>query len=985
MPGSRLPVAFAREAVSTLAKRIPAAAATVALGCLFLAAGVGEALAQETGRVAGTVRAASDLSPLAGAQVSVRGTGLGALTDEEGQFSIRGVPAGSHTLEVRLIGHGQVTRDIQVTAGQTATVEVEMRQQALEMESIVVTGTAGGARRREIGNRVTQISAEQIENVPVARVADVLQGRSPGATILENSGMVGAGTTIRLRGHNSLGNNQPLVYVDGVRVNIDNTRNAYEDEANQTISPLDGINPQDIERIEVVNGPSATTLYGTEASGGVIQIFTKSGSGAETAQWSASIEQGMNTLPHVGPKHDETELNLNCGLRDPVPPGCPESGSFIKEGHKQKYALSVRGGIQQIDYYTSGNWGQDNGVFGDQGRTEYGMRGNFGFQPSSALRIQFNNFYSNRDITWIPDGNNAEGLLLNVFRGDAGYTPDSNDALTLEMDLTTQVQHFTSGVNATWSPGAGVTQTLKAGIDFVNQHYQETKPWQYFLDRGGSRESDEYHSRTLTLDYTGTWRTELTGDFASSFSWGGQLFQDTERRLDGFGEDFAGPGPKLVEDGATTAIFDEDLQTIVEGGAFLQEQVAWKDRLFLTGGVRFDGNSTFGEDFGVEIYPKVQGSYMLSDGEFWPDWWGTMKLRGAYGWSGRSPGPFDKLRTWSSVGLAGRPGVSPGNVGNPDLGPERTREWEAGFEAGMFDERLSLEATRYDQRTTDALVSVQPIPSMGFTSRQLKNVGELKNAGWEIATNLSVVRDRDVSWDVGFQFSTNESEVIDLGDQDRLYAGWRQWIAVGEPIPVMIQERVRNPDAPWDQMEINPDSVIGPTMPTHSWSANTDLVLARRVTLKATGEFQGGHFLSSGTAYQNVRRFAWTGKPEGSELTCIEIQQRMQAGNTQGLTAGERAHCDRNATSYGMWTKPADFFKLRTAAVSYRIPEQVLPVSLQGATFTVSGRNLLKITDYPGVDPEAFEDGSASSATFRQEYYNVPPLRSFSATLSLNF
>jgi hypothetical protein len=200
-----------------------------------------------------------------------------------------------------------------------------------------------------------------------------------------------------------------------------------------------------------------------------------------------------------------------------------------------------------------------------------------------------------------------------------------------------------------------------------------------------------------------------------------------------------------------------------------------------------------------------------------------------------------------------------------------------------------------------------------------------------------------------------------------------------------VQERVRNPDAPWDQAEFNGDSIIGPTMPTYSWSVNTDVTLASRLTMRATGDFQGGHYLSSGTAYQNVRRQAWPGRPPGATATCPEIQQRAASGNTQGLTALDRALCDRNDTSYGMWTFPADFFALRSVSASYALPQSILPGGFTGARITLSGRNLLKITDYPGVDPEASEEGSLASSQFRQEYYNLPPLKSFTATLSLNW
>jgi len=974
----------ASEGPKTAGAGVRGGVVALAMSLAVWLAGPGQAAAQETGRIAGSVNAASTMEPLSGVQVSVRGTGLGTLTEDDGQFSIRGVPTGEQTVVFRLIGYSVQRRTVQVQAGQTTTVEIELGQQALEMEQIVVTGTAGGARRREIGNTVSQISAEEIEDAPANRVADVLQGRSSGTSVLENSGQVGAGTTIRIRGNNSLSSNNPLVYVDGMRVSSGSS-GAYEDEVNQSVNFLDAVNPEDIDRVEIVKGPAATTLYGTEASGGVIQIFTKSGANVEVTRWSAKVEQGMNVLPRIGPENDPSELGMTCSETEPEPPGCPARGSYDRPGHAQTYSLSVRGGTGGFDYYTSGNFSDENGVIPPQGAQSYNVRGNFGYEPSSALRFQFNTFVSSRNITWVPDGNNAEGFLLNTFRGDAGYAPDNENTLTLDMGLETSVENITTGLNMTWNPGGGVTQSLKAGMDHNQTQYQEDKPFGFFTEPRGNRESDEFLERTLTLDYTGNWRTDFAEEFSSTFSWGGQLFHEHSRRLDGYGEGFAGPGPKLTEDGADTEIFDEDHLTVVEGGAFFQEQVGWNDQLFVTAGVRIDGNSAFGEDFGAEVYPKIQGSYMLSDNEFWPEWWNTMKLRAALGKSGTAPGPFDQLRTWGSVGVSGQPGVTPGNVGNPDLGPEVTNEWEAGFESSFADGRVTGQFTYYDQKTSDALVGVQSVPSTGFISTQLENVGELKNSGIEASANVDVIRADALSWSVGGQFSTFESEALDLGPVESVDVPWRQEIVVGHPVPVMVQERVRNPDAAWDEAEFADDSIIGPTMPTRSWSLNTNVTVAQRLTFRAVGDFQGGHYLSSGTAYQNVRRGAWPGQPEGTSATCPEIQERADAGNTDGLTALDRALCDVNGTSYGMWTWPADFFKLRSASLTYQIPQSVLPGGIRGAKLNIAGRNLFKITDYPGVDPEAFEDGSAASSQFRQEYYNLPPLRSFTASLSLNW
>mgnify|MGYP000751820276 FL=1 len=221
---------------------------------------VGWAPAQaQTGTVTGSVRDGTNGQPIAGAQVSIPSLDIGALANNVGRFLLLNVPVGTHSVQFQYIGYGSETIEVTVAAGQTATSDARLRSEAISLEGVVVTGTAGSARRREIGNSITQINESQIEALPVSNVADILQGRTTGATVLQNGGMIGAGSTIKLRGNNSISQgNSPLVYIDGVRMRA--TGLIHSDEANQQSNPFDDINPNDIERIEVIKGAAATRL-----------------------------------------------------------------------------------------------------------------------------------------------------------------------------------------------------------------------------------------------------------------------------------------------------------------------------------------------------------------------------------------------------------------------------------------------------------------------------------------------------------------------------------------------------------------------------------------------------------------------------------------------------------------------------------------------------------------------------------------------------
>lgn len=939
------------------------------LSFLFIAGVSSAALAQ--GTVQGTVTDAEG-EPLPGVNVVIPELDLGAATGVDGSYVIADVPTGEHTVEARFVGFQPAQEQVTVEDGETSVVDFALRESTMEMDEIIVTGTGGNARRREIGNSIGQIDASKIEATPTANFGDLLQGRTAGATIMNNSGQVGAGSTIRLRGINSATQgNSPLIYIDGVRVS--GSSMAGDPETNQATSPLDDLNPDDIQRIEIIKGPAATTLYGTEASAGVIQVFTKEGA-AGAPRFDLTIRQGINNMGTAGHKDYHKELSLNNCEGEP---GCPEGGDWFRNGHVQNYNLSVRGGNENVNYFVSGKWGREEGVIDPQNTENYRIRGNVGFAPFENLQIRFNNSYSHRKTRWIPDGNNAEGLLLNVLRGDQGYTPDNNDALALEMDLFTTSNHFTSGLRFDWTPTDNMLHQLSLGIDYVESEYTEERPFGFFYDPLGDRENQTEHQRDLTLDYNGSFSANLSSSITSSSSWGGQLYSQSSYNLNGFGYEFAGPGRKVIDNAARTEAFESRIN-VVSGGFFGQQRFGLNDMLFLTLGLRVDGHSTFGEDFGLAPYPKVSMSYLISEHGFWPEWWETLKLRSAFGESGKAPGVFDALRTYDSVsGDEGEPGLTPSNLGNPDLGPERSREVELGFDASALDGRLTGSFTWYDQRTYEALIDVQPTPSEGFTNAQLRNVGELKNKGIEAELDVAVVRSEGFQWNVGGHFSTNFSEAVDLGDISSISVGWRQYIRPGYPVPSAFQDVVVNPnEVPEDPSSLEfEEQYLGPSYPTHTFGINTSFTL-QRLTVDVLGEGQSGHVIYAGTAYQNTRRSVW---PQ-----CSGIQERLESGDTAGLTAGEIGLCDPNQTTYGMWAQPADFFKLRSVSASYQLPDSWMPERVNGITLRFQARNLLTFTDFPGLDPEAFEDGSQDTL-YRQEYYNLPPSRSFALVLNAQF
>ncbi len=581
-------------------------ALTLAFG-LFAA---GPVLAQQMGQVTGTVTSQQTTMGLGDVQVSVPGTGLGSLTNQDGRFLILNVPVGEHEIVAQLIGYGEERQTVTVTAGAPVVVEFRLRTRAVELEGMVVTGTAIAAQRREVGNSISLITAEQIEALPVTNVQDILRGRTLGLTVTGSGAQPGAGSNLTIRGINSLtGRNNPLIFIDGIRMQ----EGQYETGSGNSegATALGSIDPRDIERIEVIKGAAASTLYGSEASAGVIQIFTKRGR-AGAPRWTFNTDQTITALGHIGPDADPTGLQINkCNVRGPfwpdsipLDPTCPESGSWVKNGYGQRYDMNVRGGTEDLTYYLSGGVTSEKGNVNAPkgGNQQMTLRSNFQFDGFENLQIRFNSSYSRSDIEWVANGDNWEGLMRNVATLWDDNT-DNQDALVFDKVEDQYINHFNFSSNINWTPRDNFRHRVNVGMDWSNSHFITYRPWGYFNAPLGDRTVDIENRRVITLDYAGSFSSSipaLSSDFNSVLSFGGQFtgVEETGNRTDV--DVFAGPGSNLLEQGQTVTNWNEDYTGRKSGGFFIQEQIGWKNRLFVTGGLRADSHS----DFGTELEHK---------------------------------------------------------------------------------------------------------------------------------------------------------------------------------------------------------------------------------------------------------------------------------------------------------------------------------------------------------------------------------------------
>ena len=964
---------------------------TVCAAVLVLLVLPASSAAQGTGTLTGLVTHATTGRGLGAAQVFVVGTQIGSLARGDGRYLILNVPAGTHQVQVILVGYPTETQEVTVQAGQSAVADFALTPRAIDMDEIIVTGTAGAVGRREVGNSISAINAEDVRGRAIKTMDDVLAASATGLDILYTGGDAGSGATIRIRGVNSITQeNEPLIYVDGIRVYSGHyippksgplPGLTTASTPGQRSSPLNDINPEDVARVEVIKGAAATTLYGTEAAGGVIQIFTKSGAGVQqgVTVWDAKITQGMSRLPSQwGPNGRPSEAWFNAY-------GPESEGIFLDQwldrGYFQEYSLSARGRREELTYFLSGRWLSDEGVLpSDQQSREWTVRANTSFAPTPAITIGFNNHLSRRKVDWIANGGEAEGFMVNVLRGSRDYTED-RDELVLELDFDDYQTHWISGIHFGYQPTTALEMRAAVGFDYVEQeHIADTPFGSWFVPRG-ERGLAGFRTETKTIDFRTTYRADVAG-VGTNTSVGFAVFDNLVRHTHGLATTFAGPQEPTLTSGAVRQVVENRLRE-VNAGFFVQEVLGFADKLYLTAGLRVDGNSAFGNDFGLQTYPKLSASYIISDEDFWPDALEVAKLRVAFGESGKAPGFFDAERVWAPIQTKeGQPGVSPRNLGNAALGPERTRELEAGFEMSAWDGRVGLDFSYYSQRTLDALVPATLDPSLGFQGSQLLNIGTIDNKGIEVALDTEPVRTRDLSWQLSLGLSTNKSEVVDLGGAAPIQIGGRIWAREGYPLASYFDVQVTNPDEiaePVYAMDPDPtfgrNVFIGPVFPELNWTISSALRIGDNLQISARGEFKGGQVMFSRTAEANTQRNTWP--------ACYDIQQRMAAGDLSDVTALQRSRC-KARPDRGTLTTRADFFRLRSLAVSYDLPESLVPASLSSLAVHVAATNLFKITDYWGLDPETWNTAGEPQLT-RNENYLLPPVQRFDFSLRMSF
>jgi TonB-linked SusC/RagA family outer membrane protein len=1011
----------------------------------------GRAAHAQTGRITGTVTDTAGGRPMAGVDISVVGAGgvaqAGARTDAAGKFTLGAVPAGTVQLRARMFGYAPKDRTISVIAGQTVTADFELSQRSIQLDQVVVTGTGGAVERRAVGNVIESINANDVLKTSAPRSVEQLIGaRTPGVMVLPATGQVGTGAQIRVRSVGSLSlSTDPIVYIDGVRMDA-NPAQGPTQRGGAGASRLNDINPEDIESIEIIKGPAAATLYGTEASNGVVQIITKRGANS-APHWDFTTRQGTNWLANpegraglLWSKNPTTgkleSLNL---YRYAIDSG---GGPIFSDGHNHGYSGNLHGGNDITRYYLSSSYDDDGGVVAWNWDKKFGGRANIDVEANKKLRIEGSLGYIRDRIRLAQNGSinpdpfsnlvwgrrsliaGTPGGCTTTCTGGFGFAPAS---LWDDVEDHADVDRMTTSVTANFEPVTWFTNRLAVGLD-VNSENNWTLYPRETADNAGFYGSNGLGAKTveraarnfLTFDYSGNLKYSLKSyDFTTTM--GFQAYRSELSNISASGTTFPA-APITTVSGTTTKNATEGYVANATVGLFVQQALAWQNRLFLTAAVRGDDNSAFGKDYSAAYYPKVSASWVLSEEPMWKEHGGIvaralgdLRLRGAYGAAGTQPGTFDAARLYtSSVGYQNGAGLVPSSVGNPQLKPERSTELELGFETSLIDRRVDLSYTHFGRKVTDAIVNVPVPPSVGFPGNQVVNIGRLATWGNELAANVRILQGRRVSWEVGTQLANNGNRVDDLGAGQQFLTvggGGQAQARVGYGIADFFMYKVRS-------------AVLSPTGAVISaicdgGTGKSGLEQGGPDAPCPIGTFTGtpaprvfwGHtqptwqqgFNTTVTLWDNLRLFARVDGNGGNWQSDTEIRALHNQGSTKAVIEQNDPFLQvyRQIEADAPSTYQAGFLKLRELSASYTFKSRLLQkIGASAGSVTLAGRNLsmlwtaeqgwntsrdgeiyVDVANQHVWDPEIRALGSLANG-----YQTImPPTASFVATFRLTY
>ena len=1004
------------------------------------------ALAQsQQATVSGKISAAGTAQPLVEARVQVVGQSIVGSASADGRYTLRGVSPGTIEIRVIRVGYVEQKKSVTVPPGGSVTLDFTMETAIVKLQEVVTTAT-GEQRKVELGNTVAVIDvARRVEETPIHSMNDLLVAKAPGVAVLPGN-MTGAGAQIRIRGLNSVTrSNAPIYIIDGVRMD-GGTGNISV--GGTSSSRLGDLSPDEIESIEIVKGPSAATLYGTDAANGVIVISTKKGRPGNT-RWTWNAEQGVvqdkNEYPKTWAEWGHTTTGnttqiarcINVTLADG---SCKmDSLTFshqirdsryspIATGKRSQYGMQINGGNDAIRFFVSGNLEDEIGPIKMPGldvkyldSTKVGVRdewmhpealqhSNFranlsgSFTPKLDMQVQsafiksdfrlpqvdnnvnsfYYNAYTNQGHNYIVNGTNGlnySGIssIGEPLHGWAQFTP----ADIFQRTALEGVQRFIGSTTANWRPMAWLQNDGTVGVDFAADNTFSLQRLNEGPDFGTQRLGAITDRRDMTRIFTATVRSTATWNanaWANLRTTVGADYGNNETEFSNANSTQLAPGGQTVGSGAVKGASNQSPTATKTLGYYAQEQLALRDRLFLTGAVRYDQNSAFGTKFKGVAYPKFSASYNISDESFFPrtEYLNSLHLRLAYGASGVQPGATAALRTFQTATtniVVDRTGLLANAIGNPALKPELSVEWETGFDAKVLQNKVNVEFTYYSI---------------------LKNLGSVKNAGAELSLNSQIIDRRNFGWDLTIGGAHNVNKLVKLGKDD-----------AGKDLPRLGTTTRTQPGyplnaffaVPYTWSDANNDGLIGvnevivsntdttfmgPSLPADQLTIQSGFdLLKRKLRINILLDNKGGGVIFNQFNFLCTQTVTCLAKSNPNAPLWDQARSVAANNGTVYNAQGQIAATGtKYATNFGYYEN-GQFWRLREVSATINFPDQIAQklARAQSASITLGGRNLHVWTKYTGEDPES----NFNQTDVQSTLLTTAPRRYFTARLNLHY
>jgi TonB-dependent starch-binding outer membrane protein SusC len=771
--------------------------------------------AQQTGAIAGTVTAKQTATSLAGANITLLGTRLGAVTDGNGRYQVADVPAGTYRVRVRLIGYA-ATEDsaVVVAAGETATLDFQLQAQAVELQAVVAIGYAT-VQKKDLTGAVASVSGEDVllKAAPTTAVSNALQGKAAGVQVVVNSGIPGSGASVRVRGSASISaNSEPLYVVDGIP--------AMQGTSSQdpTYNPLNEINPNDIESINILKDASATAVYGARGANGVVLINTKRGErGADriTLESSYGVQTISKRIPVLSAPEFMTLVNearLNGGL-DTTPRYTPAQIAsaqtynypemLLRSGLQQNHAITFSGGDDRTRYLISGSYLNEDGILINSWFRRYGLRFNLDRDVSNRFRIGTSASVARitQAIDWTENGAigaSARGILA-AMNFDPSLAPKN--------------------ANGDWNIRAVLGEQLENPYADISELTDQRNEWRLLGSVFGEFDiSDALKLKTTIGTNTHFWRDPY---FAPRTIAPGASVNGSATLNSGYDRELVnentityhrglGPGTLDLLGGLSAQTASNESQ-YSHAECFPLDAISWhdldagtcnrqagsdygdwtllsalgranynvRDRYLFTITARRDGSSRFGANNKWAFFPSAAFAWRISEEPFMRNQglFDDLKLRLSYGGTGnQAVSQYQSLArlVTTFVGIGGGKEtvtlVPSSAAPNPDLKWETTRQFNAGVDASLRGGRVAVSLDAYRSVTRDLLLVVDLPKTSGFRT-QLQNVGSIENHGVELGITTTNLQGRTLTWRSALDLAVNRNKVLSLGGVNVMFPG----------------------------------------------------------------------------------------------------------------------------------------------------------------------------------------------------------------------